>query len=146
MLLSVKYWGESLWRIMYAVACDYPKEADQDDCERIKGFYISLSDVIPCEECRQHYTNYLIENSIDIAGEGRDSLLQWVNILENQIATKLGRQGRTLTDRLREIETVSSSPTTQTQPLSRNRTVSYGMRRPRNKDFKPKCSKCQPSQ
>lgn len=147
MLLSVKYWGESLWRIMYAVACNYPEEANQDDCERIKGFYISLSDVIPCDECRQHYTNYLIENSIDTVCESRNSLLQWINVLENQIATNLGRTGRTLSDRLQEIETISSTTQIQPQTLypshqSQKRTVSYGMRRSRNKNFKPKCSKC----
>lgn len=142
MSLSPKYWGESLWKVMYSIAYVYPETANISDKEKIDTFYKSLADVIPCDDCRDHYREYINEHPIDKNNSGKRELLEWINNLENAVNAKLQRPERSIDSRLRDIEPVKIGKPIVASAVRRPGQV-FGVRHPRNKTkFRPICTKC----
>ena len=72
--VPISIWGSKLWEAMHSLAFSHPA-ACQSDCDKKKGmhdFLKSLTKVIPCEECRVHYTTWFNENVPN--GENSDIL------------------------------------------------------------------------
>ena len=58
--VSKDTWGPALWSAMHSLAFAYPV-ASEVDCEKRDGMYMfltSLTKIIPCKECRDHYNEW----------------------------------------------------------------------------------------
>tara|TARA_B100000767_G_C19769749_1_gene539332 strand:+ start:3393 stop:3905 length:513 start_codon:yes stop_codon:yes gene_type:complete len=72
--VPITLWGPKLWEAIHVLAFSHPV-ACQSDCDKKKGMYDflkSLTKVIPCEECRGHYTSWFNKNMTN--GENSDIL------------------------------------------------------------------------
>lgn len=84
MSLNPKLWGDSMWNTMYAVALTSPLTSQPSQHKiALKKFYESLCLIIPCDECKQHYAD--LYKKIPINLNNRNSLLEWVNKIHNEI-------------------------------------------------------------
>ncbi len=71
--VSIDIWGQNLWGAMHALSFAHPVSCE-DSCNRKQGMYEflkSLKLVIPCEECRNHYSSWFDEN----VKEGKNSAI-----------------------------------------------------------------------
>ena len=97
MSLSPKYWGPPIWTTMYTIAYTLPTEPTIDHQQKVSSFYTTLADLLPCEECREHYHSFLDQNPVDNFTDSRDDLLVWVNNLHNLVNKKTGAPQVSLT-------------------------------------------------
>ena len=79
--LITKIWGPVMWESIHCVAFGYPIEPTEEQKNNYKNFFKSLCYVLPCCECREHYTEHIHEDKIKLCNavfESRDSLTKWL--------------------------------------------------------------------
>ena len=52
-------WGPPTWFLMHSVALNYPESPSYVQQRNHHDFYHSLRNVLPCEICREHFTELL---------------------------------------------------------------------------------------
>ncbi|KKK49837.1 hypothetical protein LCGC14_3131040 [marine sediment metagenome] len=134
MSLSTNYWGESVWRTLYTVAYTYPEVPSEEFRKDTNTLYEIMAQRLPCEDCRQHYYNFLNQNPVAQATTDRLALLRWVNSLQNSINQQLGIPAELLQNRIAEMDkhnpTLTKQTPVKTQKFSRRTgDVSYAMRK-----------------
>jgi hypothetical protein len=81
-----KVWGPVYWRMIAHVVNAYPKS---DPSESLKAsteaFFESLADLLPCQDCRDHYNDWLLENPVKYSTESRSSLSLWVTNMKQSL-------------------------------------------------------------
>ena len=96
LFLTGEKWGSSAWKFIYNVVLSY-----QGDLEELSNFINSLQYLLPCEECKEHYKQYLVQ----IPPPKEPWLLfQWLLDLENRIARKNYGTSYRFINRYEEIE------------------------------------------
>jgi hypothetical protein len=55
------------------------------------AFFKSLGDVIPCDECAEHYREFYATHDIKDCMGSKNTLLSYVNDLHNSVQKKIGR-------------------------------------------------------
>ena len=82
-------WGPILWHTMHIISLGYPNEPDESTRQAAASFYRSLSFLIPCPICREHYTKQM--QTSPPATESKQALVEWVFMIHNQVNKKLGK-------------------------------------------------------
>jgi hypothetical protein len=82
-------WGPILWNTMHIISLGYPETPDDATQQAAANFYRSLSFLIPCPICRDHYAK-LIQMSPP-ATESKDALIKWVFTIHNEVNKQLGK-------------------------------------------------------
>jgi len=82
-------WGPILWHTMHIISLGYPETPDEATRQAAANFYRSLTSLIPCPICRDHYAK-LIQMSPP-ATESKDALIKWVFTIHNQVNAQLGK-------------------------------------------------------
>jgi len=80
---SQKEWGNHYWYTMKHIA--QTVELNDDTKDAVISFYENLKLLLPCEECRKHYTDYI--TAFPINTESNEKLINWVNSLQSIIPT-----------------------------------------------------------
>lgn len=87
--MDPKIWGEPMWMSMINVAKVYPvKNPTNEDMTYYKIFYSSLGYVLPCYKCRKNFQKHILSNPIQL--DDRQSLLNWIHRMYNQVREQLG--------------------------------------------------------
>jgi hypothetical protein len=84
-------WGRNIWKTIHYVAIGYPSNPTSNDKINYKNFYISLSNVLPCKICQEHYKDNLLK--LPLTNEvlmNNNNLLKWTIDLHNLINEQLG--------------------------------------------------------
>lgn len=89
---SPEIWGNHFWFTMHTASFFYPEYPTPTDMHRYKNFYESFAFIIPCPECKVHYTQMLNDHPIDPYLESRDSLSRWVVLVHNKVNERLGKK------------------------------------------------------
>ena len=53
--MNQKIWGPGLWLFLHTLTFNYPIDPSKDDKMRMKRFFYSLGDILPCKYCRENY-------------------------------------------------------------------------------------------
>lgn len=92
--LSPHLWGKSAWEFMDSLVLTYPREnppASKRDAAY--NYFQSLTELLPCPDCRDHYKGFLARHSLFPALASRRSLLDFYFQLRSEIqARTTGRQ------------------------------------------------------
>lgn len=91
MKLPPTVWGPLFWHTIHIVAIGYSNSPTYAQKRAAKEFYESLSQLIPCSVCRQHYTTHLSKNPISPHLDRRDDLFRWTVNLHNEVNASLGK-------------------------------------------------------
>ena len=80
-------WGSTLWHSMHSIAAGYPLVVENNDPIRNEYaiFYESLQNILPCEACREHYKQNLLELPINDYLGSRLELSEWVYKIHNKV-------------------------------------------------------------
>lgn len=84
-------WGPFFWHTIHIVALGYPKEPNYTDKRAAKEFYESLSFLLPCGVCREHYSKHLQANPITTFLDTRKDLLTWTILIHNEVNKMLNK-------------------------------------------------------
>ena len=84
-------WGPFFWHTIHIVALGYPKAPTYSDKKAAKEFYESLTALIPCPICKEHYVAHLKEKPITPFLDTRQDLFLWTIDLHNRVNKTLGK-------------------------------------------------------
>ncbi len=87
--MSPSVWGPIFWTTMHIVTLGYSHTPSEQEKEGVRQFFESLTIVIPCPICREHYGTFL--KASPPATESRDTLIFWLFTLHNRVNEKLGK-------------------------------------------------------
>jgi len=90
-MIDKNSWGEYLWHSIHFISLGYPKNPSSNDKKYYKNFYINLKNVIPCQECSEHYESNLKKYNIDNYLVNREKLFEWTIIIHNDVNRMLGK-------------------------------------------------------
>jgi hypothetical protein len=91
------YWGYSGWVFLNSIALIY----EPSQKEIYYNFFTSLKDILPCDNCKLHYSTHL--HLLNDALENKNTLLEWLLNIRNKIYIEQNRKQKTLNDILNEI-------------------------------------------
>ncbi len=89
--MSPAVWGPIFWTTMHIVSLGYSTSPSSEEQEAAIKFYESLTTVIPCPICREHYKYFLQQMPVRNAVKTRDDLILWVYNIHNEVNKKLGK-------------------------------------------------------
>jgi len=101
--IKPQYWGRPFWKTIDSIVATYDP-SDGQNRESVIAFFTSLKHLLPCDECRQHFTtyweNYPIQNEFDT----RLGLFQWVYRLRCEINTRNKKKNPSIQSYLQHLE------------------------------------------
>lgn len=83
-MVNTEYWGPGTWCLLYSVA-------ETQTIEDTISFIHSLSKVLPCDECKKHFNEYIEKNP------PKDNLKVWINTFHNSVRGRLRKNSIPLT-------------------------------------------------
>ena len=83
--MKPEIWGPPAWLFLHTITLNYPDNPNIDEIESHKNFFILLKDILPCDKCKKHYSQYLIDNPIDDVLNNKQEFVMWLNKLHNEI-------------------------------------------------------------
>ena len=95
--INPKYWGKSTWKCLSCIALTYSKK----NKENFKIFFEKIGNILPCKKCCEHYNQFL--PSLDIALENKDTLIDWLLEIRNDINIKSSKKILTINDIMKEV-------------------------------------------
>jgi len=75
---------------MHIISLGYPENPTSELQEAASSFYRSLSFLIPCPICRDHYAHHL--KVTPPATESKKTLVEWVWTIHNQVNLDIGKR------------------------------------------------------
>ena len=84
-------WGPFFWHTMHIVALGYAKHPTYTDKKCAKEFYESLTFLIPCSVCREHYKEHFASNPITPFLDSKEDLLKWTIDIHNKVNKLLNK-------------------------------------------------------
>ena len=91
--LLTAIWGPSFWHVLHCISFNYPKKPTVQDKEHYTNLFKNLCYVLPCCECRNHYSEHIKNDETELthsAFENRDTLTKWLFDFHMCVNKKLG--------------------------------------------------------
>lgn len=95
MVLNIdpKYWGKHYWYILYSIASTYPYSPDEEFKTHIKMFMTSLKSLLPCQSCKNSYTQHSTESDTNISSmhnyANKENFTRLIYNLKNKVNKKI---------------------------------------------------------
>lgn len=105
-----RYWGSRFWFTMETIAYFYSDTPSVTEMAHAKDFYTSLKTLLPCPGCAMHYAQLLDEHPVDHAIVSRMALMQWVNMIHNEVNRRLGKPVVTFEEYLMRMKHLEAPP------------------------------------
>jgi len=91
-----RVWAPAYWKMIAHLVNAYPHTNPSGELERAtQSFFESLVELIPCQECRTHYAEWINQHPISDATSTRNLLANWV---ANMKHTMSGTQQKSFED------------------------------------------------
>lgn len=104
--MDPKIWGPFMWFILHIISFNYPDNPTPFDKQSYRDFFNSLKHVIPCEECKKHYTKNIQEHPITPHLDSKTHLIEWVIKIHNLVNISLNKKIYTTEEVLKTYETL----------------------------------------
>lgn len=82
-------WGPGLWLFLHTISFNYPEIPSSTDKHNMLKFLRSLSDVLPCKTCSDHFKHHLAHDLDAAALASRDSFSRWLFDFHNKVNARL---------------------------------------------------------
>ena len=90
--MSINYlWGNHAWTYLHYVSFNYPINPSSDDKLNYKNFYYNIKYTLPCDECKNHFTEMIKYFPIDNFLENRWTLIWWLFIVHTVVNIRLNK-------------------------------------------------------
>jgi hypothetical protein len=88
--LSIGEWGPATWHALHAITLTFPVEPTIADRKRYATFFNVVGTVLPCVQCRNHFTAAVLTTPVDTASRG--ALARWLHAIHNDVNVRTGKQ------------------------------------------------------
>jgi|TARA_Y100000389_G_C17158166_1_gene363004 hypothetical protein len=85
-------WGPKLWFVIHTVTFNYSTNPTNIDKKVHFDFFMNLRFTIPCELCRNHYTQHLQKHPLLPNLSNKDFLVKWGIDLHNEVNKSLNKR------------------------------------------------------
>ena len=85
-------WGPFFWNTIHIAALGYPAEPSHGHKKAAREFFESLTFLIPCPICRDHYSEHLKKYPITPHLDRRRDLFKWTLLLHNEVSKSLNKK------------------------------------------------------
>ena len=92
-MVSPSTWGTHVWYSIHLIAFGYPNAPTLENKRQYHAFYNQLAFVLPCQMCRDHYTE-ILRSKLPLTMEhlrSRDTLFAWTVAVHNIVNVDLGK-------------------------------------------------------
>lgn len=72
-------WGQGTWKLLHCISFHYDPARKKD----YKSFFVSLGKVLPCDLCKDHYSEFSSIHPVESALASKADLIRWVIDLHN---------------------------------------------------------------
>jgi len=117
MSIDPNYWGPGTWKLFYSIAYTYPDKPNLSEKTAVLNFFSSLKLLIPCENCKEEYNKFLLDNPPQV--NSKILLNQWIIDLHNSINIRLKKPIVNSNDiqlTLEQFDSTKNNITQQQQP------------------------------
>jgi FAD-linked sulfhydryl oxidase len=91
--LNSNAWGNGGWVFLHSITLTYPNDPTENDKKMYKNFFESLGYLLPCNECSNHYNNYIKSNPINSnVLKDKLSLSIWLYNVHNNVNDILNKK------------------------------------------------------
>lgn len=91
MHLPPEVWGPIFWATFHLTSMSYSDTPTYAEKRAAKEFFNSMTHLLPCPVCREHYKEVLTAMPVDSWLDDRRSLTEWVWMLHNRVNVRLGK-------------------------------------------------------
>jgi len=84
-------WGSEAWSFLHNITFNYPLNPNNNDKINYYDFFKNISYILPCSECKKHYTILFKYINIKLFLIDRYSLIWWLYIIHNLINKQLNK-------------------------------------------------------
>jgi len=88
--LDPTMWGPKAWFFLHSITLNYPDNPTEEQKQKYKTFFESLSDVLPCPGCSEHYKQNINNNPIQL--DNKKSLMKWLIGVHNEVNKSIGKK------------------------------------------------------
>ena len=78
-------WGPKAWFFLHTITFNYPENPTEKDKIIYSSFFNSLTNVLPCSICANHYKENLKKYPIETNLDNKDDLVNWLINLHNLV-------------------------------------------------------------
>ncbi len=97
-------WGPHGWKFIHYITLGYPNNPTQKDKQKYYDFFTSLSNVIPCPICGEHFKQHLeITPLDDNVLKDKNSLMAWAVAMHNHVNARNGKKIYSVKDAIKAI-------------------------------------------
>ena len=89
MNIPPEVWGPFFWHTIHITALGYSNKPTYAQKKAAKEFYESLSVMIPCSVCREHFKKHLETYPLSPHLDSREDLFKWTVVLHNEVNKSL---------------------------------------------------------
>jgi hypothetical protein len=90
--MNPNFWGPPAWTFLHSITFNYPENPTDKDKTNIYDYFTSLSEVLPCESCKQHYKRHLTELPLTPKVlSSRENLTKWLVNIHNEVNKLTGK-------------------------------------------------------
>lgn len=86
--MDKKVWGPALWRTIHATAAAYRPE----NRESYRDFIYSLQDIMPCDYCKKHLRQNLLDLPLENFLVSNRQLFLWTYLLHDLVNQQLNKR------------------------------------------------------
>ena len=83
-----KVWGPHFWFVMKSAVDNFPLKASSQVQKQYINFFTSLKEILPCEDCKGHYTHLLKQYPIENYIHSPQELTAWYGIIYQNSSKK----------------------------------------------------------
>ena len=76
-------WGPPAWLFLHTITLNYPDNPTLEDKDNFRIFFNSLKNVLPCDKCKDHYAQNIIETPIQL--DSKKDLVKWLIEIHNKV-------------------------------------------------------------
>ena len=108
-MITPDVWGPHGWKFLHYLSFGYPDNPTTEEKNNYKTFFVSLQHVLPCSICSKHYSDNLVQYSLDEALQNKDSLIRWVIDIHNDVNEMKGKKIYTYDEAIELYTTTDNS-------------------------------------
>lgn len=77
-------WGSSAWKFIDSVVDGYDEKPTRRETTELTNFLTSLATVMPCDKCRESFSEYLHDKPIKKVANSKKAVRKWLRDYRNK--------------------------------------------------------------
>ena len=83
--MEPEIWGPHAWQFLHSITLSYPDNPTLEDKNNHAQFFNSIQNILPCQKCKDHYTQNLHILPIEQHLDNKESLFRWLVDVHNRV-------------------------------------------------------------